>query len=768
MTTQMIRCRPLWIVFLLSSSLLAAEVEVREDDQAITMENPFLRIVASKAAKGAIASLTAKLPDGRTSPDFIAAAADAPALYRLTAVGENRARVNLASKDAQEILYAVSQKPGEAVLTITARKHLEHDIAVVVTITMQADSPLTRWRMEVANRTTMPVESLACPCLSAPRQLGESSADDELALPMCDGLLCRDLAQQGIWGNMTCNYPGGGSMQFMAFYDPTAGLYLAACDSEGYPKRLGRELRKQQVDLLITHVFPESPGGTVRTEYDTVVGVFHGDPASGGTTWHDAADIYKAWAIRQPWCAKRTVERDDIPSWFKAAPPLLDYSIPRGERLAEVIPVEEIPATLASYAKALGRGVVGRPQGWEKPGAWVGPDCFPPFGGDAFARSVRQMRKDGNRLFLYLEGYQWMLNDPRLNYDGNAFFEEHCGADAVMGEDGKVWKGVHSGRTYADGCSATRSAREMLVENAMRCVAVGADAVQIEVVGGGGRPCYSTAHGHPPGNGRWFSQNFAAVLDTVRSEGRKKNPDLVVTIEEPGEMYIAHLDGYNGRNYRQTDWPRGGPGTIGVPLFTYVYHEYALAFSGWHFMAFGKNWLQMRDIAANFICGTMDGVNVSIRKDSARAESANPETLALYRNVTTAMATFANEYVVLGRMLRPTAVTCEPFTFEYGVKVKDKWEKRQWTEPSVMHSVWRTGVPSQAGKIGYVLLNLTDNPAHFEMELRRYDLPGQEFKAAVITAQMRKPLLEREALPKKVPLELGSREATLIEVEAAR
>lgn len=756
------------VVFLyLCSCLSAAEVNVKADEQAITMENAFLCIAVSKRAKGAIASLVAKLPNGKTSPEFIATAAEAPALYRLTAVGENRVRVTLGSKDAQEVLYAVSQKPGEAVLTVTANTHNKHDIAVVVTIEMQADSPLTRWRMAATNRTTMPIEGLACPCLSASRQLGESSEDDELVLPMCDGLVCRNLMQQGIWGNMTCNYPGSASMQFMAFYDPTAGIYLATYDSQGFPKRFGRELRKQQVDLIITHLFPETAGAPVRTEYETVVGVFHGDPARVDTTWHDAADIYKAWAIRQSWCAKKTVERHDIPAWFKAAPPLLDYSIPRGERLTEVVSVEEIPTTLASYANALGRGVVGRPQGWEKHGAWIGPDCFPPFGGEAFVRSVQQMHKDGNRLFLYLEGYQWMLNEPRLNYDGNAYFEKHCGMDAVIGEDVKVWKGDHEGRTYALGCAATRAAREILFENAMRCVEVGADAVQIEVVGGGGPPCYATTHGHTPGYGKWFYDNFSALLDAVRTEGRKRNPELVVTIEEPGELYIAHIDGYNGRNYRQTDWPRGAPGTIGIPLFTYVYHEYALGFSGWHFISFGKDWMQMRDIAANFICGTMDGVNVSIRKESARAESANLETLELYRNVTTAMATFAHEYVVLGKMLRPTMVKCESFTFEYSKKVKGKWEKRQWTEPSVMHSVWQSGAPS-AKKIGYVLLNLTDTPAHFEIELRRYDLPGQVFKATAITAQTRKPLFEQESLPKWISLELGSRKVMIIEVEITR
>jgi len=101
----------------------------------------------------------------------------------------------------------------------------------------------------------------------------------------------------------------------------------------------------------------------------------------------------------------------------------------------------------------------------------------------------------------------------------------------------------------------------------MQCVEGGVDTIQIKVVGGG-QPCYSRTHGHPIGHGRWFCEQFSQLLDIIRREGRKKNINLVVTIEELGELYINHLDGYNGRNYRQTGWPRGTPGTLGIPLLT--------------------------------------------------------------------------------------------------------------------------------------------------------------------------------------------------------
>jgi hypothetical protein len=596
------------------------------------------------------------------------------------------------------------------------------------------------------------VNAITVPFIPASRQLGDSPADDHLIWPMCDGLLFTNLMQATLWGKNAVNYPGGASVQFMGLYDDAAGLYMSSQDAHGSPKRISYQLGKNQVDLSVTYFFPETPGPGALVCPETVVGVFHGD-------WHDAADIYKGWATRQPWCARTTTQRDDIPKWFAAAPPMADYTMQSRTRQEEILPVGEIPGALASYAGFIGRGIVGRPMGWEKHGAWIGPDCFPPYGGDAFVQSVQQMKKDGNRLFLYLEGYQWMLDDPGNKYDGTAYFDEHCGADAVVGEDGKVRKGGHSGRTYAEGCAATKGAREAVMRNAMQCVDVGADAVQIEVVGGGGPACYATNHGHPPGNGRWFYEAFAALLDSVRAEGRRKNPDLVVTIEEPNELYIHHLDGYNGRDYRQTEWPRGAPGSAGIPLFTYIYHEYAIGFSGWHYVA-SKNWMQMRDIAANFVCGKTDGISIPVLKKNRGASEANPDALGFYKTTVKARAGFAHPYLIMGKMLRPTALTCKDFTFEYGVKVKDKWEKKTWTEPVVTHSVWR----SPEGKVGNVLANFSDETAGFEIELRPYDLPGRVFRADVVTEKGKRVLCERETLPRKFTREIGSREVMLIEV----
>ena len=79
----------------------------------------------------------------------------------------------------------------------------------------------------------------------------------------------------------------------------------------------------------------------------------------------------------------------------------------------------------ASVPPALCRPIVARPMGWEKSGSWVNPEAFPPFGGDQpFRKMAAQLKADGNRLFMYWEGYQWSYRAKETGYDGTERFEK--------------------------------------------------------------------------------------------------------------------------------------------------------------------------------------------------------------------------------------------------------------------------------------------------------------------------------------------------------
>ena len=63
------------------------------------------------------------------------------------------------------------------------------------------------------------------------------------------------------------------------------------------------------VTLGLGH-FPGTRGpGKSKLPYNVVIGTFQGD-------WHDAAEIYRNWAEKQPFCPEKLAKRKDCPKWI--------------------------------------------------------------------------------------------------------------------------------------------------------------------------------------------------------------------------------------------------------------------------------------------------------------------------------------------------------------------------------------------------------------------------------------------------------------------
>ena len=102
--------------------------------------------------------------------------------------------------------------------------------------------------------------------------------------------------------------------------------------------------------------------------YDVVTAAFEGADGSLAD-WHDAADIYKAWALRQPWCATPLKFRTDLPAWMKDAPAFTRFSrqwLGRPDAIRKFVDW---------WKRDIGdKPVVAALWGWEKVGTWWGPD----------------------------------------------------------------------------------------------------------------------------------------------------------------------------------------------------------------------------------------------------------------------------------------------------------------------------------------------------------------------------------------------------------
>lgn len=99
----------------------------------------------------------------------------------------------------------------------------------------------------------------------------------------------------------------------MAYYNSAGGLYLACDDATGLPKFIDRVMEDDGVTLGLGH-YPGTHGpGETKLPCNVVVGTFHGD-------WYAAAEIYRDWASKQPFCGKKLADRKDCPKWLTESP----------------------------------------------------------------------------------------------------------------------------------------------------------------------------------------------------------------------------------------------------------------------------------------------------------------------------------------------------------------------------------------------------------------------------------------------------------------
>jgi hypothetical protein len=574
-------------------------------------------------------------------------------------------------------------------------------------------------RITVRNRSDAALASIRFPALAWPGQLGDSAADDFLVFPQCDGCLVQSPVTAG-W-IPTLAYPGAASMQFMALYDATAGFYLAAYDSQAFAKQFGVEKGRGFLRPVLAHLPPSQPQAEWRTEYDVVLGTFRGD-------WQVAADIYKSWAVKQPWCRRTLRERvaaGDVPRWLTEPSLFYAYSLRgehAGQRRANRLPL--VIQQAEDWRQILDGSATMMLMSWEKKGSWVAPDYFPPYGGEGpFTAATDGLHAKGHHSLVFLSGLKWTLRkfarpDQGMSedLDDRAEFERRGAASAICGLDGEPQKfgnpdpekSVGTGE-HAQICPATPLAREILLGSALECQRLGIDCVQADqIVGGGMPPCYSAKHGHPPGGGNWSAKVLYALFDCVRREGKKRDASFAFAIEEPGEFFIPVLDTYHARDYAQGRWPRSGESTVGVPLFTHVYHEFQHGYGGDSCQVFSfASPAALYEQGMNLVCGKSPGVAVWGRDYDPKATEA--AQLRMLRSHFELWRGPAREFLVFGR--RVTELPLDVPRVRHKFWVGQGRPARELDCPAVLHSTWR--LPD--GRFGTVVACAASEPVTFQV-----------------------------------------------------
>ena len=493
----------------------------------------------------------------------------APRLFSFT-LKDADASVDFSNLDAETFSFEEVCSGKE--LRFEYRGFLGHDIRVVAGIRAE-DTDIT-WTIEVVNNSGHSLTRVGYPLIGAYTGLTGNASEDCIVLPVGEGRLYRDPARiAGRPGELTGNcYPGDHSMQFTAIYHRDGpGLYLGCRDCGGLTKKLALDPQQDGLCLGARFYLEESEAESFRPEFDVVLRPFIGD-------WRDAAAIYREWAEEQWWCEKKLPAREDIPKWFTSGRPIIsieNYATTGGtaeEHFRHSL--DQVHEWERTYCRELGPCVFFW-TGWEHDGAWISPELFPPLEGDQpFDSAVEATHAMGAKLEAYFSTVLFIVKHGKRS---SLLEEEGLGA-AVLTGDGRRdrfdrWWGSSTAM-----CLSSEWWRSRIIATVESLTRRGFDMVQLDMFPiNAPRPCWDPAHGHPKGYGAWHMRAGIDVIEACRTAGRRINPDVVISTEMPCETYIPYIDTYLSRDdWRDLEAPEKRSEYTAIPLFSFVYHEFAL------------------------------------------------------------------------------------------------------------------------------------------------------------------------------------------------
>ncbi len=303
------------------------------------------------------------------------------------------------------------------------------------------DGKRIRFGLSTVTRSGWALSSADYPRLMLTRSIGASAEDDAFLSgdvfksgSNVGKAVIRHPANPAVkeWG-IHLSFPGSLTVQFAEFYDPAAGLVIAAEDAEGAPKTF--HAVRTDDGFLVSWTTRVWEPGTSSRPYDVTLAAFEGTPAEPAT-WHDGADIYREWASQQRWCAKPIPARTDLPVWMRDAPVLTMFT-----HEAWFDHPQRIRDWLHHYLQKCHAGVptVAVLCGWEHHDTWIGFDYYPCHPSDDEMKALMsEMRAAGVHPYPWPSGYFWTvlksLYSDHVAFPGTADGKRHISREFTMPE----------------------------------------------------------------------------------------------------------------------------------------------------------------------------------------------------------------------------------------------------------------------------------------------------------------------------------------------
>ena len=206
----------------------------------------------------------------------------------------------------------------------------------------------------------------------------------------------------------------------------------------------------------------------------------------------------------------------------------------------------------------------------------------------------------------------------------------------------------------------------------------------------------------------------------MRKHGKSRSADFVLFHEEPHEQLIPHVDGFHVREYYEKRWYRGYPGAIGIPLFSYLYHEFAAGYGGDSAGLSKENsrW-NVRCHAMNLVAGRTPGG--SIWSSHQNMFDAHPDQIAMIRNHCRVLQTRAKDFLMLGTMLHPFELAVPQVAMGIPVQKDGKWVREDVPTPAILTSSWQ----SPDGRVGHLFVNIAEARQPLKVNLDTRNAPAQ-------------------------------------------
>lgn len=746
-----------WLMTFLATILLSGSALWAQEADPVFLENAAMRLEFARWPAPYLVRLVRK-----ASGTAVVSQPQEKNLFVVVLEKDGR-QTRVESSRAKQSSASVEKVDGGARLTLRFSGFDGADLSVEVSGTCLDEDPLVRWSIRVRNASGERLVAVRFPVIVAVPAIGEPD-DDFLVLPALPGTLIENPAKN--WGrgqSAALRFPGTMSAQFVAFQDAAAGVYLAGMDAGSHPMALA--VVKRAGGFVLEHEFTPlaGPGEDWESPYPVALGVTHG-------AWYDTADLYKDWAMRQPWCARTLAQRDDVPAWWKAGPAVHVCEVRSydAKRTCCGSYYPKLVEHLLAFRAKIDGPVVPMLAGWENHRRWTAGDYFPVFDEENARKAIQQLRQHDFRPFFFLSGLYYTFENEGVDASRVPAAEQylpHFVVDAATGKprvfslDESSRNGTWKRHSYAF-CVADPATEAFFRRVIEQAHALGVDVLQMDqTVQGAGDACFSTQHGHTPGPGLYQTRAFQTLLDRLRQYGKSLAPEFVLLHEEPHEQLIPYLDGFHMREYYEREWYRSQPGAVGIPLFSYLYHEYAIGYGGDSArLNRGKDPWLVRCHAVNLVTGRTPGAAVwSSRQD---ALDAHPDQITMLRNHSRLLKTRAKDYLMLGKMLHPLKLEVPKLRYTLHVdRTEDAFEG-----PAVLTSSWQ----SVDGRVGHLLVNVSEAPQSLAFSLDSRNGPPFGRARVELFRSSRdggfQPLWDDTPLPRQWAIELAPLEAVFVEI----